>query len=131
MSESRLGVACAEIRQKAGRSLKFGPGAPAGCAPGSANVPAATVCTLVILMSGTRNDCRLSHGAADAIRDATVHVNTAARRSRFDFMRSLPGCRLVHRIPVLEMAVFTRFVDRLSGFEQLVGVPRFNRLKRR
>src|SRR5271154_2159076 len=93
MSESGVGLSVAAIRQKAGKSLKDGPGgatlpAGAGLALGGAgmmNAPAFTVCAEVMVVFGNESDERLSQVAAAAgagVNDARAASPSAADRIR-------------------------------------------------
>src|ERR1700678_787950 len=67
ISESLLGRAVAEMRQNAGRSLKFGPGAPGkggGVPAGRMNWPAGTDSASVMVVFGMASDFKLSQVAA-------------------------------------------------------------------
>src|SRR5262245_6203549 len=62
ISESLVGFNVAATRQNSGTSLKAA--APRAPAPGGVNWPAATACTVVMVVFGSESDLRLSQGTA-------------------------------------------------------------------
>src|SRR5580692_794667 len=82
MSESLVGFSVAATRQMAGRSPKFGGGAPgnAGTAPaGRVNCPAATACAKVTLECGSARLAKLSQVVAAAKGHESAMTNTRYR----------------------------------------------------
>jgi hypothetical protein len=84
MSESLVGFNTAATRQKVGRLLNASAGS---C--GGTNVPGATVCAIVIVVSGRESEERVSQVAAAEAGELGIVINMAAKIPPSSFMRSL------------------------------------------